>query len=128
VGIDRAHIVLPDINDILELEEQDLLQNHPDPHAAGQAIDAIIRRETTITHHQGVDVNRMMEELRATRPQEAPTMEWIIGLSIGLSFCILLVIIGYCKRNALRALKARWMNRQSGLQPRPTKRRIAKPT
>jgi hypothetical protein len=126
VGIDRAHIVLPDINDILKSEEQELLQNHPDPHAAGQAIDAIIRRETTIAHHQGIDVNRMMEELRATRSQEATTKEWIIRLSIGLSFCILLIIIGYYKRNSLKALKARWTNRQSGLQPRPTKRMIAK--
>jgi hypothetical protein len=67
---------LPDINDILKSEEQDLLQSHPDSHADGQAIDVIIHREIAIAHHQGIEVNRMMEELRATRSQKAPTTEW----------------------------------------------------
>jgi hypothetical protein len=84
VGIDKAHIVLPDINNILKVEEQDLLQSHPDPQVAGQAIENNIRRATKIAH-QGVDVNQVMEELRATRPQEAST-KWIIGLSMGQVF------------------------------------------
>jgi hypothetical protein len=128
VGIDKAHIVLPDINNILKVEEQDLLQSHPDPQVAGQAIEDIIRREIKIVHHRGVDVNQVMEELRATRPQEVSTTKWIVGLSIGLSFCILLIAVGYYKRKTLKAFKTRWINRRSGLQPRPTKRRIVKPT
>jgi hypothetical protein len=119
---------LPDISNILTIDEQDLLQSHPDLQVAGQAIEDIIRRETRIAHHRGVDVNHVIEELRAIRPQGESTTKWIVGLSIGLSFGILLITIGYYKRSTLKALKTRWINRRSGLQPRPKRRRNIKLT
>jgi hypothetical protein len=126
VGIDKAHIVLPDINNILKTEEEEVLQSYSSPQEAGRAIEAIISRETKIAHHRGVDVNQVMEELRAARPQGASATKQIIGLSIGLSFCILLIAVGYYKRNALNTFTTRWINRQSSLRPRPTKRKINK--
>jgi hypothetical protein len=105
IGLNKAHIVLPDIEDLLSLDEQSLLQRQPNSSATLHKLDTIMHRATTLTHQPELDVSRILEALKTEKQEETSTSMWPIILSIVI--CILILVIGYYNRHYLKTLKGK---------------------
>jgi hypothetical protein len=108
---------LPDIDDLLSLDEQGLFQSQPNFSATLHRIDTIMHRATALAHRPELDVNRILEELKTEKQEETLTSIWPIILSIVI--CILILLIGYYNRHYLKTLKGKWINRHTTMQPKP---------
>jgi hypothetical protein len=120
IGLNKAHIVLPDIEDLLSLDEQSLLQKQPNSSATLHKLDTIMHRATTLTHQPELDVSRILEALKTEKQEETSTSMWPIILSIII--CILILVIGYYNRHYLKTLKGKWINQHTTSQPKPKRR------
>lgn len=91
-GIDKAHVVLPDIEDILKSDEKDLLQKQRHLTTPLQPLDANVHREAEVPYRKETDVTRLPEELRTREIKEGSSTAWKYVL--GLSLCTLLLTVG----------------------------------
>jgi hypothetical protein len=101
-GLNKTHIVLPNIESILKPGEQELLQIHLNSTVHLRDIDDAINEAMVIKNQAELDVTTVLGNLRRAEPTSTSTMYWIIGISI----CTLLAIIlccyyyrGFIKRN-----------------------------
>jgi hypothetical protein len=107
---------LPDIEDLLSLDEQSLLQKQPNFSATLHKLDTIMHRATMLTHQPELDVSRILEALKTEKQEETSTSMWPIILSIVI--CILILVIGYYNRHYLNTLKGKWINQHTTSQPK----------
>jgi hypothetical protein len=64
VSLNKTHIVLPNIDDILNVDERELLQNHSHALADLRPVKNIIERATSRSTRPGLDVSRLTTTLR----------------------------------------------------------------
>jgi hypothetical protein len=59
VNLNKTHIVLPNVDDILNVDERELLQNHSHTLADLRPVENIIERATSRSSRPGLDVNQI---------------------------------------------------------------------
>jgi hypothetical protein len=82
VNLDDAHIVLPNIEQILNFAEEDLLQTN----VHGQAVDLhhlddLVEREDSRSYTRGVDATKIFTTLRSEQVAQ-PSTSWVWPLMI----------------------------------------------
>jgi hypothetical protein len=100
IGLNKAQVVLPNIEAILKPDEQDMLLAQFNAPASLRKVDDLIMEATRNSDRPGLDVTTVLSNLRAVESTPSPmTTYWIIGLSIfsltTMSFCC------YCHRSLI---------------------------
>jgi hypothetical protein len=98
VSLNKTHVVLPNVDDILNIGERELLQNHPHALADLRPVENIIERATSRSTRPGLDVSRLTTTLRNTAGEESTLLPWIIGVTVGFMI-LLLITVTYLKQN-----------------------------
>ena len=83
VNLTRAHIVLPNVENILKFSEEDLLQSDAIQPVNLQQLDRILEQATSRSYTQGVDVNKIVTTLHGKETERQSThWLWIIGVVV----------------------------------------------
>ena len=95
VTLNRTHIMLPNIHDILNSLERELLQPSFKEPVAMQLVNAVIERATSRSTASGFNVKHIIRTLHDEQQQHQPsTLSWIIGATaICISIVILIVLV-----------------------------------
>jgi hypothetical protein len=89
VNLIKTHIVLPNVENMLNFSEKDLLQPGMMQPVEKQHLDEIVERATARSFTQGTDVNKIVYTVRGKEMYRQPTSwSWIIDI------IVLLTIIG----------------------------------
>jgi hypothetical protein len=72
VNLNKTHIVLPNVDDILNVDERELLQTHPHALADLRPVEIIIERATSRSTRPGLDMSRITTVLRRTQLEKNP--------------------------------------------------------
>jgi hypothetical protein len=64
VGLNAAHIVVPDIGDILKAGEERMLQTHFDTAGVAQTLTDVIQRDSALSVRPGTDDSRRTTAVR----------------------------------------------------------------
>ncbi len=97
VTLNRTHIKLPDVTNILNNKEQEVLQPHFQESTALNLVDAVIERATSRRTISGLDVSQMTRVLGGDQQRHrSTTVTWILGvIAILIS---LLTLLLFCMR------------------------------
>jgi hypothetical protein len=97
VTLDKAHIVLPNIENLLDSkEEQNLLQLEAEHRINTQPIDDLIERAVSRGQTRGIDVSKFIAVARDRKGHHQPTMWlWILGVIVGVLVLAIVWIIRF---------------------------------
>ena len=95
--MNKTHIKLPDVTNILNNTEQEMLQPHFQQSAALNLVDAVIERATSRRTMSGLDVSQMTHVLGGYQQRHrSTTVTWILGVTaVRIS---LLTLLLFCMR------------------------------
>jgi hypothetical protein len=118
-GLNKTHIVLPNIDIIIKQSEQELLQIQLNSSVHLKEINDVINEVTGIRNRAELDTTAVLENLRQVEPTPSIHMYWITEISI----CILLLTTSCCcyYRNSIRDW-SRIMLWRAVRQPQPQRR------
>ena len=91
-GLNKTHIVLPSIETLLKPHEQELLQNYLNSSVHLKEIDDVMKEIISNKDRAELDTTSVLENLRQAEPAPDTQIYWIIGMSI----CIIIIIISSC--------------------------------
>jgi hypothetical protein len=81
VILNKASILLPNIEKLLQFSEESLLQANPPQPMDLNSLDAIVERATSNSYAQGIDVTKLANTLREISTYQQPTRwSWVIGI------------------------------------------------
>ena len=86
VNLIKTHIVLPNIENILHISEENLLQMEAQHLMELQHLDDIVERTTSRGYTQGLDVSKVVAALRSRKVYHPPPRRtWTLGVAIALA-------------------------------------------
>jgi hypothetical protein len=95
ITLNRTRIELPNIYNIFNSSDQELLLPESKEPDALRLLDAVIERAASRSATSGVDVKHIIKTLRDEQQQYLPsTLLWVIGILITLIFILILIILG----------------------------------
>lgn len=94
VGLNKAHLILPSIGNILKTYEQALLQEHSNDLTTLQTTETVIQRATGRVARPGLDVVEISRTLQSITPGDTNhILPWLIGIIIALALLLLICVI-----------------------------------
>jgi hypothetical protein len=102
-GLNKAQIVLPNIETILNQNEQRLLQAHLPSRTHPSKVDDVIQEVTRSISRSELDISTVLKNSHSTKTTPTTNIYWISGLST----CILIIILMYCCHHK-QFLKQQW--------------------
>jgi len=112
VALTKAHIILPNVENLLKSSEEVLLQPQAIPAESLQRLNAIATRSVSRSQLKGTDVPQLMEMLRNDEPDGQPKLWlWFVGV------IIVSVIIGSLWPVWFKLLKHCYESCRSYMQP-----------
>jgi hypothetical protein len=126
-GLNKTHIILPNIETIINPVEQELLQKHLNSTVHLQEVDDVIKELTRNKDRAELDITPVLENLRQSGLNPNTDMYWTIGISI----CIIIFTASccYCYRkpilNWIRIMLRSVVRHRPIPQPRQQKAREA---
>jgi hypothetical protein len=83
VTLNKASILLPNIEKLLQISEESLLQANPPQPVDLHSLDAIVEPANSNSYAQGIDVTKLSNTLREISTYQRPIRwSWVIGIAI----------------------------------------------
>ena len=104
ITLNKTHITIPDVENMLRDNEKDLLQTHLSEHVDLREVDAVIERGVSTCSTAGLDVNRFFTLTGKVSKPNRSNWSWIVRLLGFLTIPVLTIKI-YClltKQNVKR--------------------------